>query len=226
LINKTIFKLLHKIKDPGVLNSIKIFFNFIELRLFDIRYKTDTYKREDIESLNISSQNKKFGAKYDPSPIYPVKKILKLLKPDENDVFIDIGSGKGLILLLASNFCFKKIIGIEFSSELNSIAQNNILLYRKKEKIILVELDASLYTFTDETYFFLFNPFSKEIMEKVMENIIISYQQNPRKMTFVYSNPVLEELIISFNFFDTYKKERIMGRQFCLLQKMDRAVKN
>ena len=80
-------------------------------------------------------------------------------------------------------------------------------------------MDASLYNFTDETYFFLFNPFSEGVMEKVMINIIASYHQHPRTMTFVYNNPILEEFILSFDFFDSYAKKILMGRKFCILQK-------
>lgn len=212
-------KLLKRIKDKGVLNSILILVNQIELRYFDLRHKTDTFRRINIDSLHISSENKKFAAKYDPSPISPLKEIFRTFRPTENDVFIDIGSGKGLTLLIASDFCFKKIIGIEFSSELVEIAVKNINKYVKRGNIYVVEIDASLYTFTDESYIFMFNPFSRSIMEKVMNNLIISYAQFPRSLILIYNNPVLEEFILSFNFFDSIVKKKIMGREFSILNK-------
>ena len=106
---KFVLKLLTKIKETGVLNSIKIFINLIVLKCFDLRYKTDTFRRVTIESLHIDNDNRKYAAKYDPSPIYRIKMIFRTFKPTKNDIFIDIGSGKGLTLLIASKYCFKKM---------------------------------------------------------------------------------------------------------------------
>jgi len=42
-----------------------------------------------------------------------------------NFTFIDFGSGKGRVLLLAARYPFKEVVGIEFSKELNDIALLN-----------------------------------------------------------------------------------------------------
>src|SRR5579864_7137056 len=43
--------------------------------------------------------------------------------------FIDLGSGKGRVLLMASDYPFKRIIGVEFMLELHRVAQKNIAGY-------------------------------------------------------------------------------------------------
>ncbi len=43
--------------------------------------------------------------------------------------FIDLGSGKGRVLLMASEYPFQKIIGVEFMPELHRAAQKNIAGY-------------------------------------------------------------------------------------------------
>jgi hypothetical protein len=43
--------------------------------------------------------------------------------------FIDLGSGKGRALLMASAYPFKRIIGVEFMPELHRVAQENIRKY-------------------------------------------------------------------------------------------------
>ena len=48
----------------------------------------------------------------------------------EDYTFIDFGSGKGRALLLASEYPFKRIVGLEFSPELHAIAEQNIQRYR------------------------------------------------------------------------------------------------
>ena len=46
--------------------------------------------------------------------------------------FVDVGSGKGRALLLASEYAFQEIIGVELSPELDRIARSNIARYAAK----------------------------------------------------------------------------------------------
>src|ERR1700688_3075147 len=47
----------------------------------------------------------------------------------EDFTFIDFGSGKGRALLLASEYPFRRIVGLEFSPELHLTAEENIARY-------------------------------------------------------------------------------------------------
>jgi predicted RNA methylase len=40
--------------------------------------------------------------------------------------FVDFGSGKGRVLLVASHYPFREVVGVEFSPELQKIAEGNI----------------------------------------------------------------------------------------------------
>jgi len=55
----------------------------------------------------------------------------------EDFVFIDFGSGKGRALLLASEFPFKRIVGVEFSPELHAAAVDNIRRMVQQDPTIL-----------------------------------------------------------------------------------------
>jgi len=46
--------------------------------------------------------------------------------------FVDLGSGKGRVLLMASHYPFKRIIGVEFIPELHQVAQENIRKYTEQ----------------------------------------------------------------------------------------------
>jgi len=48
--------------------------------------------------------------------------------------FVDYGSGKGRVLLVASDYAFKKIVGVEFSKVLNDVAVANIATYRSSKQ--------------------------------------------------------------------------------------------
>jgi len=58
---------------------------------------------------------------------------IRALDVDLTDyLFIDIGSGKGKLLLLASQFPFSGIVGIEYAPALHATAVNNIKRFRNK----------------------------------------------------------------------------------------------
>ena len=61
------------------------------------------------------------------SLIYEILSSLAL--PPDTFAFVDMGSGKGRALLVASEFAFAKIVGIELSPHLHRIAQENIKRY-------------------------------------------------------------------------------------------------
>jgi tRNA1(Val) A37 N6-methylase TrmN6 len=65
-------------------------------------------------------------------PTHPklVYRILNLLNPEPGRYdFVDFGSGKGRVLLIASQFPFCQVIGVEFDRRLHAIAQENIRLF-------------------------------------------------------------------------------------------------
>lgn len=75
--------------------------------------------------------------RYNPSPIVSVNMALNKL-PDykvkyEDYVYIDIGSGMGRNLLLASFYPFKEIIGVELSAYLHSVAESNIARFQSPD---------------------------------------------------------------------------------------------
>lgn len=104
---------------------------------------------------NVSVDRLMNSARYHPSPIASVIRILDSLETYgvtyEDYIFIDIGSGLGRNLLLASNYGFHRIIGIEHSGHLHSIAKQNIEKYCgrsvKEDLIELHCIDALDYTF-------------------------------------------------------------------------------
>jgi hypothetical protein len=82
---------------------------------------------------HVTSDRILHSARYHPSPIASVNQILSSLeKYDvryERYIFIDVGPGLGRNLLLASKFRFRRIIGIEHSKHLHSIAKENVKRY-------------------------------------------------------------------------------------------------
>ena len=117
-------------------------------------------------------------------------------------IFIDLGSGKGRTLLMASDYPFRKIMGVELLPELNQIAQENLRKYsRADQKCQALESicgDACEFQFPAEPIvLYLFNPVSESGLERVIGNLERSLIENPRRVLVLYHNPEHEEILAS-----------------------------
>ena len=114
--------------------------------------------------------------------------------------FIDLGCGKGRVLLMASDYPFQKIVGVEFMPDLVGAAQKNIAGYsfarQQCRQIKAVCLDARDFHFPPEPLVvYLFNPFSESTFAQVLENLRHSVEQTPRSIYIAYRFTEFENLL-------------------------------
>jgi predicted RNA methylase len=158
-------------------------------RAFDAKYGLDT-------ATIVESANRE-GTRYEATPPRLFRRILGDLRIDfKHFIFIDVGSGKGAVLLYAASFPFKRIIGIEWSRQLHEIASENILRYQRRAAsptgaIDPICLDARQYRFPSEPAVIYFsNPFGRQIMRLLRDNIETSFAASPREIYVVYYLPI------------------------------------
>jgi len=165
---------------------------------FDLRYGIETSQRVHLTDLKIDSPNWIYADGYWPTPPEVFQDALSGLNSKHEDlVFIDFGSGKGRVLLMASEFPFRRIIGVEFSSELHAVAQQNILRYesatQKCRDITSVCADFTQFPIPPEPLFiFLYNPSSQEITTSFAESIARSLRERPRELWVFYVTPAYD----------------------------------
>jgi SAM-dependent methyltransferase len=111
--------------------------------------------------------------------------------------FIDLGSGKGRTLLMASEYPFMRIVGVELIAELHRAAQQNIREYRSPtQRCMQIETmlaDARDFGFPNEPLLlYLFNPLPEHALSGVLQRLGKSLRQTPRPVWVVYHNPLLE----------------------------------
>jgi len=163
-------------------------------RRYDRRFKVQTRGMVRLEDLQVASGDKESSFDFTPTPARSFKFILGLLPEDLSGfTFVDFGAGKGRTLLLASDFDFKKVIGVEFSAELHRLAQTNISSYRSRNQkcfdIESVCINATSFSVPEECcVFYFYCPFHVEILAKVLDNIESSYTAQPRKMFVLYTD--------------------------------------
>lgn len=168
---------------------------------FDRKFGLDTATRLDVSELDVSSPNYIYANIYGPTPPQDFREMLLShngLK-HEDFVLLDAGSGKGLILLVAADFGFKEIVGVEFAKNLHQIAIENLAKYKSPTRrcfnVRPVCSDITAYSLPDEpTVIFMNNSFQQEVMTVFLDNIEKSHIANRKPIYVLYFNPQLRWL--------------------------------
>ena len=114
--------------------------------------------------------------------------------------FLDLGSGKGRTLLLASEYPFRRVLGVELLPELHHLAQENIRAFKSdSQKCAALEAlcgDARDFPFPAEPLLiYLFNPFPESVLAQVVRNLEQSLREHPRPVIVLYHNPLLANVL-------------------------------
>jgi SAM-dependent methyltransferase len=114
--------------------------------------------------------------------------------------FIDLGSGKGRTLLMASDYPFRRIVGVELLPALHRIAVENLGQYTNTaQKCFALEAicgDANDFPFPYEPLLvYMFNPLPESGMRRVRANLEQSLRRHPRPVYVLYHNPLLEHVL-------------------------------
>lgn len=144
-----------------------------------------------------------FNSPYQPTDPAAFAGMMAALPIDfRHYTFIDIGSGKGRTLLMASEYPFPKIVGVEILPDLHRATLENIAAYRAHTPaagpaaIESICIDARQFIFPETPLVvYLFNPLPEPGLREMIHNLEHSWKQSPRPIWIVYHNPVLESVV-------------------------------
>ena len=159
---------------------------------WEAKFGVTTREDSELDSLDVSSENKKYGFSYVPSPERSVRVLLGNLPDDLSHFsFIDFGSGEGRVLLVAAAFPFREIIGVEFAKELQATAVENVAkVARSPEehaRFRCLHLDATQFDVPRQPcVLYFFNPFGEQVFEQVLKNIERAHRESGKKMYVLY----------------------------------------
>lgn len=167
---------------------------------FDRRFGVETARVVPVSAMNLDQTSAESAHRYQATPIPAFREMMEALKIEfEQWTFIDVGCGKARTLLMAAEYPFREIVGIELAAELCTQAQRNIAAYRNPaqqcRRMDVVQHDAATYQFPSvPLVVYLYNPFARDVMEKVLDNLQRSLEAAPRPLSVVYYNPILHDL--------------------------------
>src|SRR6202008_2302358 len=148
---------------------------------------TDTLRWVWVEDLGANSEHDANAVGYRASKALPLWRLIKRLKLPRDRTFVGLGSGKGRVLLLAAQLKFQKIVGVEFSPKLCTIAWANIAKFSRqlniRSEIDIIEADAAQFSITpDQCIFYAFNPFDGTVMGALLASLRESLEYFPREV--------------------------------------------
>lgn len=162
---------------------------------FDARYGTDTAEEMWLTAAGVAPHDVIRGnAQYRPTWTSAFRRVMKLLSIEHDRfTFVDYGSGKGKVMLLAADYPFQQIVGVEYAPVLHEIAQRNCFVYRGDQQrcrcLVPVLGDATSFEPPETPLVcFFFNPFDGATMAAVVAALGRSLERSPRDAFLVYLN--------------------------------------
>jgi len=171
-------------------------------RYGDVDYDWD--HQVNTTSAAVGWRNRLLGVLHSPyQPTEPslFQEMIQSLTIDKSQyTFLDLGSGKGRTLLMASKYPFRRVLGVELLPELDQIAQENIRQVKSDQRkcgtVESVCQDARVFEFPEEALLiYLFNPFLESGLARVVGNLEQSLRASPRPVIILYHNPLLANVL-------------------------------
>ena len=166
---------------------------------FDVQHGVDTSGYLPGEQLRSGSSADLYNtAYYGIAPSALTQALWLLPSGVDTYTFLDLGCGKGRALLVAAQFPFRQIEGIELSPELCRIATENV---DADPRITVRQGDATDLGFPPTPLLvYLYHPFLAPALRKMLTNLECSFKQQPREIYLLRANPVYPKMMRSFRF--------------------------
>lgn len=168
---------------------------------FDRRYGVDTRMKVPVEEMqDVDATLARHAVHYEASTIPKFERAMNVIRrrlgPALNGfTFIDVGSGKGLVVMLAARLPFRAVIGVEMTPELHRIAQANIRLFEQRAKfgapVQLACMNALEFPLpASDLIAYLYNPFDEDLTQRFVQRLEAAACEHKSRLLVAYINPV------------------------------------
>ncbi len=127
---------------------------------------------------------------YEPTPYSVLERLANSGFIGKKDVVLDYGCGKGRVDFYLAYQTKANTIGVEYDERIyqGAIANRETAVSRAKTEFVPIRAEEyQVPVKVNRCYFF--NPFSVELLHKVMARIIESYYENPRDVLLFFYYP-------------------------------------
>lgn len=178
---------------------------------FDTEWESDTagaydYDADHAETLGADATG------YEGTRVDVVRHAFSLLPVDPSRTdFVDIGSGKGRVAMLAAQHGFRRVVGIELNEELHDVAVANLAAARPRLGDADIELhrgSALDHELPDgPLVVFMFNPFTGRVFADMLTRLEDRARRSAEPLWLVYVNPIERTQIEASDRFEAVAEE-------------------
>jgi len=142
------------------------------------------------------------GHGYEPTPEPCFRATLQHIPVALSEIrLLDVGCGKGSIIIQARKKGITNIGGVELSQKFISICEKNLHVMGY-DNIELIQQDAATLGDVLDKYnvIYLFNPFPASVMQAFLSRVVESIERCPRRAYIVYGNPIEADVFDKMGF--------------------------
>lgn len=188
------------------------------------KYHIHTIGEDELNSLKEKGIDISHAHIYMPVNYFILERLMnEIAKYDHNKTLLDLGCGKGRVMIVAAAYGFEQISGIDISKEFCNEATATTVSYAEKNPQVhftIINQDALSYDIPDNICcVFLFNPFDELIMTGVVSNILKSQCAYPRTLRVIYANPQHKSVFLENGFNEIFYVKKLNYFEGSILEK-------
>ncbi len=184
---------------PGLRHVVRII-DYVQLQMdrytqrqsakFDARYGTETFSRLDVPVSDNALDQTRWG--YGAINHDFFREIMQAVPVSlSRSTFVDIGSGKGAAVMMASEFAFQHWVGVELSGDLVDIAKRNVEIFntRTGKNFVPEWVQGDFFKWIipqQEQMIFFNNPFPEALTLEAIKRVEQSLIEHPRSVLLVF----------------------------------------
>ncbi len=213
-------RLSRLVRGVGVQKTFSLMVSYVDdqhLRLFDRRYGIKTSGYISLASTSFAPDRLPDATIYAPVNGWAFRRLLHELNLPRSLHFVDLGCGLGRACILAGEYGFDKVTGVELASELCAMARKNITSCRlpagRLSTIDICQMDAMDFCGrTDDDVFFMFRPFTWTFLLSILDKLVERAASLEKPVIIIYSERMMHD--------DSYAKAFSGNRAFRKVREM------
>lgn len=187
------------------------------------KYGSNTFATIELKNLTLVNGDIKKASRYEAVSFYMLEKLFSAFrKISGQSSIVDLGCGKGRVMMVAAHFGFTEITGIDFARE---VCEDAIVNMQKKQKqfpeIKWKVLNQNVQDYEigpSDSVFFMFNPFTQSVLRKFLKNLDASCDQFPRTTYFLYASPQHQKLLLDNGYAIIFQKQKMHLRGIIMVR--------
>lgn len=163
--------------------------NNLEAWYYDRRRRVETRGKATMSEMGVSGPLADHGTGFQSVNEGHLRRVFDEMAFPLESGFVDIGSGKGKPLIIAAEYGFHPVVGVELVESLCAVARANIERLGLAEKVRVECTNGVDYSFGRERVVFLNNPFDAEFLSTMVRRLTEAMAGSDRPAWVLYGNP-------------------------------------